>query len=272
MRVRFSTRRNLQRPPRLGPLLTFVADLAGVPEESGALADAVGAEHGAASPPKQGRQPRGTETHNSPIARPRAQALQRTAESPTACNRAPGRGNGQGGRRAPPELPPTNPHLPGISPARPLRYRTSLRPKPLTPNCGRQPHDCWDSVDRKSKGSQCLGPIPTSHGPDPRPIPSEQNPCKWAKNESGRPDLNRGPHRPELWARSAGAVRSTCKSMGSGLGSPPPRSSDIAVDSRGFARGMDSLPNDDDDAGSLVISLPAPRPRRGRRSTCRTGV
>jgi hypothetical protein len=43
--------------------------------------------------------------------------------------------------------------------------------------------------------------------------------------------------------------------MGSSLGSPPLRSSDVAVDSRGFGREIDSLPNDEDaDAGSLVIS------------------
>jgi hypothetical protein len=76
-----------------------------------------------------------------------------------------------------------------------------------------------------------------------------------ARFQSGRPDLNRGPHRPELWAKFPVAVRSTCKSMGSSLGSPPLRSSDIAADSRGFGREIDSLPNDEDtDAGSLVIS------------------
>ena len=44
-------------------------------------------------------------------------------------------------------------------------------------------------------------------------------------------------------------------SRGSSLGSPPLRSSDIAADSRGFGREIDSLPNDEDaGVGSLVIS------------------
>jgi hypothetical protein len=67
--------------------------------------------------------------------------------------------------------------------------------------------------------------------------------------------LNSGPHRPELWAKPGGVVRSTCKSTGSGLGSRPLRSSVFPVDSRGFDREIDSLPNDEDaGAGSLVIS------------------
>ena len=61
------------------------------------------------------------------------------------------------------------------------------------------------------------------------------------------------------------AVRSTCKSMGSGLGSRPLRSSDIAVDSRGFGREIDSLPNDEDaDAGSLGRISPARRAATAR--------
>jgi hypothetical protein len=40
---------------------------------------------------------------------------------------------------------------------------------------------------------------------------------------------------------------------GSDLGSPPLRSSDMAADSRGFGREIDSLPNDEDaGAGALV--------------------
>jgi hypothetical protein len=43
--------------------------------------------------------------------------------------------------------------------------------------------------------------------------------------------------------------------MSSGSGSPPLRSSVFAVDSRGFGREIDPLPNDEDvDAGALVIS------------------
>ena len=79
-----------------------------------------------------------------------------------------------------------------------------------------------------------------------------------------------GPHRPESWAKSPGAVRSTCKSMGPGMGSPPLRSSHIAADSRGFGRETDSLPNDEDaGGGSRHLLTAAARPPRGGRSTCR---
>jgi hypothetical protein len=51
-------------------------------------------------------------------------------------------------------------------------------------------------------------------------IRARKNPA-FAGLLSGRPDLNRGPHRPELWAKSAGVVRSACKSVGPGASSPP---------------------------------------------------
>jgi hypothetical protein len=112
---------------------------------------------------------------------------------------------------------------------------------------------------KQSKGSRRPDPIPTLHedrvSTEPSALTSLQMVRLQSINQSGRPDLNRGPHRPELWAKSGGVVRSACKSMGSGLGSPPLRSSAFAVDSRGFGREIDSLPNDEDaDAGSLVIS------------------
>jgi hypothetical protein len=50
--------------------------------------------------------------------------------------------------------------------------------------------------------------------PKPPRAPSlraRKNPA-FAGLLSGRSDLNRGPHRPELWAKSGGAVRSPCKS------------------------------------------------------------
>ena len=108
--------------------------------------------------------------------------------------------------------------------------------------------------------------------PDREASRPTKNPAFAGFFESGRPDLNRGPHRPELWAKSRGVVRSTCKSMGSHIASAPARSSVIAVDSPGFGREIDSLPNDaDTDAGSLVISpTPAPSsspsPLRGHRA------
>ena len=108
---------------------------------------------------------------------------------------------------------------------------------------------------KKSKGSRRPDPIPTIHEDRVSTEPSALKSLQLARFQSGRPDLNRGPHRPEFWAKSGRVVRSTCKSMGSGLGSPPLKSADIAVDSRGFGREIDSLPNDEDaDAGSLVIS------------------
>jgi hypothetical protein len=98
------------------------------------------------------------------------------------------------------------------------------------------------------------------HGARPSAAPSALKSLQKARFQSGRPDLNRGPHRPELWAKSRGVVGSICKSMGSGVGSPPLRTSDIAADSRGFGRGMDSLPNDPGaSAGALVGALTSSR-------------
>ena len=59
--------------------------------------------------------------------------------------------------------------------------------------------------------------------------------------KSGRPDLNRGPHRPELWAESDGVHRSTCKSMSSSAATAAVNPADIPVDSPGFGREIDSL-------------------------------
>src|SRR5205085_10478880 len=39
-----------------------------------------------------------------------------------------------------------------------------------------------------------------AHGPDPRPIPSPTKSLQIRTNKSGRPDSNRGPHRPERCA------------------------------------------------------------------------
>ncbi|MHB8659928.1 MAG: hypothetical protein ACYC91_18690 [Solirubrobacteraceae bacterium] len=57
--------------------------------------------------------------------------------------------------------------------------------------------------------------------PTARPAPEKQKAQPGQGfPKSGRPDLNWGPHRPELWAKSEGALRSTCKSTGSGSSSP----------------------------------------------------
>jgi hypothetical protein len=64
--------------------------------------------------------------------------------------------------------------------------------------------------------------------------------------------LNRGPHRPELWANPTPRIGKSCKSRCCSCCPPPLRTSDIAVDSRGFGREIDSLANDEHaDAGSL---------------------
>jgi hypothetical protein len=103
-------------------------------------------------------------------------------------------------------------------------------------------------------------------------LPNREGPTRPTRNpafagffESGRPDLNRGPHRPELWAKSGGALRSTCKSMGSGSSSPPLGTSDLAVDSRGFGRGMDSLPNDEAASAGASSAPDVHRPTADRR-------
>jgi hypothetical protein len=62
--------------------------------------------------------------------------------------------------------------------------------------------------------------------------------------------LNRGPHRPELWAKYAGVAGSACKSVGSGASSPPLRSSDIAGDCRGLGSEIELLPNGDAGTGA----------------------
>ncbi len=136
-----------------------------------------------------------------------------------------------------------NPHLPGIPPARPPPCRTFLRSKPLTPNCAHQQHNCRDFIGEKSKGSRRPIPIPTHHGPDPRPLSAPQNPDQIRTNKSGRPDLNRGPHRPELWAKFGSRLEKPCKSRR--CGSAPPRcgASHIAVDSRGLGSEIELLPN-----------------------------
>ena len=52
--------------------------------------------------------------------------------------------------------------------------------------------------------------------PTGRPSPEQQKALpEQGFSKSGRPDLNRGPHRPELWAKFVGAAGSTWKSMGS---------------------------------------------------------
>ena len=61
-------------------------------------------------------------------------------------------------------------------------------------------------------------------------------------SQSGRPDLNRGPHRPELRARSTGAARSPCKVIDSALGADAARFADFAVDFSGLGREIGLLP------------------------------
>ena len=46
------------------------------------------------------------------------------------------------------------------------------------------------------------------------PTSPTKNPAYAGFFESGRPDLNRGPHRPELRAKFGATVKSTCKSLG----------------------------------------------------------
>ena len=113
------------------------------------------------------------------------------------------------------EAPRSRPHLP------PQRATaTSISP------CRASTSSC-DAICPVAADTICIRPNKTPH---------------FAGLLSGRPDLNRGPHRPELWAKSRGVVRSTCKSTGSHIASAPARPTDIAVDYRGFGREMDPLP------------------------------
>jgi hypothetical protein len=63
--------------------------------------------------------------------------------------------------------------------------------------------------------------------------------------QSGRPDLNRGPHRPELWAKFWVVVRDTWKSADLVVAAPPRGFADLAVDPRGLGSEIELLPNGD---------------------------
>lgn len=78
------------------------------------------------------------------------------------------------------------------------------------------------------------------------------------REKSGRPDLSRGPHRPESWAKSRAAKGNTCKALTSGVDSPPLGSTDLAVDPRGLGREIEFLADDEQRAPPPTSSpLPA---------------
>jgi hypothetical protein len=56
-----------------------------------------------------------------------------------------------------------------------------------------------------SAGTRPLVLIPNVRAPDPRPLSAPHKSLQIPATTSGRPDSNRGPHRPELWAKSGGA-------------------------------------------------------------------
>ena len=175
-------------------------------------------------------------------ASPKSRALAGTGGSPTTCSRS---GPRSGPSPPSPGVEPTNnpaeralrapvihrkvslgtqsEHRRAIRRTRPLGRRDLPPPTPLAVHLSQRtdhrPHP------RRS--------IPRAHL-RPRGLNAYQKSCICGAFTSGRPDLNRGPHRPELWAKFAVAVRSTCKSVGSGVSSPPLSSSDLAVGFPGF--------------------------------------
>jgi hypothetical protein len=69
----------------------------------------------------------------------------------------------------------------------------------------------------------------------PNPCPTKTPPAQQKTPHlrgfyTGAPDLNRGPHRPELWAKPEASVRSTCKSVGSGVALCAASATDLGVD------------------------------------------
>src|ERR1019366_10104800 len=94
---------------------------------------------------------------------------------------------------------------------------------------------------------------PKPHLEAEAPNNGERPASRGAFDRSGRPDLNRGPHRPEIWAKFWVAVRNTWKSDGLVVAPPPLGFADLAVDSRGLGSEIELLPNRDvADGGGLV--------------------
>jgi hypothetical protein len=92
--------------------------------------------------------------------------------------------------------------------------------------------------------------------PNPCPVEvwllTKENPA-FAGLLSGRPDLNRGPHRPELWAKFSVVVRNTWKSHGLVVAASPLGFADLAVDSRGLGSEIELLPNGDLADGARLV-------------------
>ena len=84
---------------------------------------------------------------------------------------------------------------PQLTPPKPAIYRAFLPPVPSLPQVSQieagdcelreAAHNCRDLIGEKSKGSRRPVPIPTYHDPDPRPISSDQNPCKFTQINRG---------------------------------------------------------------------------------------
>jgi hypothetical protein len=136
-------------------------------------------------------------------------------------------------------------------------YQASCRLPHRCPGCppvgatdselGPQPRPCRHFIGENSKGSRRPDPISTLHE-DLGTTSRRNHPPKTVqivRFQSGRPDLNRGPHRPELWAKSGSQTEKPCKSRRLGSAPPPLRSSDFAVDSRGLGSEIELLPNPD---------------------------
>ena len=105
-------------------------------------------------------------------------------------------------------------------------------------DCGRAGRSRVTASGQGSR-SDCY-PIVTRSPPETGATPCGARGCV---HTSGRPDLNRGPHRPELWAKSTPQTEKPCRSDCCSSSSPPFRSSDFAVDSRGLGSEIELLPN-----------------------------
>jgi hypothetical protein len=147
---------------------------------------------------------------------------------------------------------------PGTSPTVPVRC-------PVQNPCSR------DLLPSPNAGMAAFVPHP---GPTAMPSRPTKNPVFAGFFESGRPDLNRGPHRPELWAKLAPQKRKSCKSRYYGSCPPPIRSSDFAVDSLGLGREIELLPKPRCavTGPSAQLSQPASLLPRVRRPRYQTGV
>jgi hypothetical protein len=117
-----------------------------------------------------------------------------------------------------------------------LRVRANL---PATPKIPAQDSFAPWRASRKPRFRQLL----PNHCPTQARPWAKKNPPFAGLSQSGRPDLNRGPHRPELWAKFWVVARNAWKSHGLVVPAPPLGFADLAVDSRGLGSEVELLPN-----------------------------